>query len=218
MFFWHVAAGSIIFLTFTVFVGIFIFQSPKPLLQHSLLVGLITATLYNIAAKDILKLQCIQNCLARVFTRFPWFFPFCSTSEISSLAPCSISHSFQTLHHCLSNAFLWRTVISIFRVSLAPKPKELRSSDFHLLSISRVKTHVGARAFSVAVPTLWNSFPEHVKSSLGAPVSFCNYYIYSKSRIIVSGYNSGYRFSMYSNVWYTNIRYTNVTSTNIYVH
>ena len=41
-------------------------------------------------------------------------FPFCPTSEISSLAPCSISQHFQTLHYCLSNSFFWRTFISIF--------------------------------------------------------------------------------------------------------
>jgi len=29
--------------------------------------------LYNIASKDILKLQCVQNCLARVVKRSPWF-------------------------------------------------------------------------------------------------------------------------------------------------
>ena len=42
---WHVAAASTIFVTFAVFVALFLFQSPKPLLQHSLLVGLITAPL-----------------------------------------------------------------------------------------------------------------------------------------------------------------------------
>jgi len=41
-------------------------------------------------------------------------FPFCPTSEISSLAPCSISCHFQTLHYCLSNSFFRRTFISIF--------------------------------------------------------------------------------------------------------
>ena len=34
--------------------------------------------------------------------------------EISSLAPCSISHHFQTLHYCLSNSFSWKTFIFIF--------------------------------------------------------------------------------------------------------
>ena len=50
-------------------------------------------------------------------------------------------------------------------LSLAPKPKKLHSSGFHLFSVSRVKIHVGTGVFSVAVLTLWNLFPEHVKSS-----------------------------------------------------
>ena len=50
-------------------------------------------------------------------------------------------------------------------LSLSPKPRELRSSGFHLLSVLSVKTHTGSRAFSVAVPTLWNSLSERVKSS-----------------------------------------------------
>jgi len=65
--------------------------------------------LYNIAYKDILEFQYVQNCLARVSS----VFPFCPTSEISSLAPGSISHHFQSLHYCLSNSFFWRTFISI---------------------------------------------------------------------------------------------------------
>ena len=43
-------------------------------------------------------------------------FPFCPTSEISSLTPCSISHHFKTLHYCLSNSFFWTTFLSIFHV------------------------------------------------------------------------------------------------------
>jgi len=50
-------------------------------------------------------------------------------------------------------------------LSLAPKPRELRSSRFHLLSVPRVKIRTGSRAFSVAVSTLWNSLSDHLKSS-----------------------------------------------------
>jgi len=42
-------------------------------------------------------------------------------------------------------------------LSLAPKPRELRLSHFHVLSDSSVKPHAGIRSFSVAVPMLWNS-------------------------------------------------------------
>ena len=51
----------------------------------------------------------------------------------------------------------------------------LRSTGFHLLSDCWVKTHSGTRAFSVAVPILWNSLPRHVKSS-NSIVSF-QYYL-----------------------------------------
>jgi hypothetical protein len=49
--------------------------------------------------------------------------------------------------------------------SLAPKPRDLRSYFFHLLSNSRVKTYVGTRAFSVAASTLWNSLLDPVMPS-----------------------------------------------------
>jgi len=48
------------------------------------------------------------------------------------------------------------------KFSLAPKPRELCLSGFHL-SVPRFKTNTGNRAFSVAVPTLWNTPIEQVK-------------------------------------------------------
>ena len=72
--------------------------------------------LYNIASKDILKLQCVQNCLARVVTRSPRF---------SYSAPRSSSHRFQTLHYCLSNSFFWRIFISIFHVFFSTQTEKL---------------------------------------------------------------------------------------------
>ena len=50
-------------------------------------------------------------------------------------------------------------------LSPVPKPRVLRSSDFHLFSVPRIKTHAETRAFSVTVPTLWNSLPGHDKTS-----------------------------------------------------
>ena len=96
--------------------------------------------IYNLKSKDILKLQCVQNCLVRVVTRSS-VFPFCPTPEISSLTPWPISHYFQTLHYCLSNSFFWRTFTSIPMLSLSPKPRDLRSSGFQLWSMPWLKTH-----------------------------------------------------------------------------
>jgi hypothetical protein len=47
---------------------------------------------------------------------------------------------------------------------LASKPRNLSSSCFHL-NVPMVKTIAGTRAISVAIPTLWNSLSEHIKSS-----------------------------------------------------
>jgi len=49
--------------------------------------------LYNIASKDILKPQCVQNCLARVVTQSPQFFH--SVPLLYSLKLCTIAY--QTL-------------------------------------------------------------------------------------------------------------------------
>ena len=43
---------------------------------------------------------------------------------------------------------------------------QMSTSGFHLLSVPRGQTHAGTAVFfSVAVPSLWNSLHEHVKSS-----------------------------------------------------
>jgi len=75
----------------------FSFQSPKPLILLS----------YS-------KTSVCSKLLSYGYHTVSSVFPFCPTSEISPLAPCSISHHFQTLHYWLSNSFFWKTFISIF--------------------------------------------------------------------------------------------------------
>jgi len=127
------------FVTFAVFGTIFLLQSLKPLPQNSLLVGKITATLFSTTLH--LKLQCVQNCLARVVTRSPCFshsFPLLKSlhwlpvqSDIIFII-CTIDY--QTFSSGESS-YLFSML------SLAPKPRELRSSGFHLLSVAMVKIH-----------------------------------------------------------------------------
>jgi len=92
-------------------------------------------------------------------------FPFYPTSKISSLAPYSISHHFQICTIAYQTLSSGKLSYLCSMLSLAPKPGELCSSGFHLLSVPRVKTHAGTPAFSVDVPTLWNLLSEHVMSS-----------------------------------------------------
>jgi len=119
--------------------------------------------LYNIASKDILQLQYVKNCLARVVTRSPRFSH--SVPLLKSLH--WLSDQFRVnFNHC---TIAYQTLSSrepsylFSTLSLALKPRKLRSSVFHMLSVPSVKTHARTHAFSVAVPTLWNSLSEHLK-------------------------------------------------------
>ena len=86
----HVAAASIIFVTFAVFVAIFPIQLPKPLLQHSLQLDLFTASLffitifYNFSAFKTLHWLPIQSHI---------IFNLCSVA---------------------CHPFFWTTIISIY--------------------------------------------------------------------------------------------------------
>jgi len=65
--------------------------------------------LYNIASKDILKLLCVQNCLALLHSLL-----FCPISDNCSLAPCPISFQFQSLQHCLWKSLFQKFFVYIF--------------------------------------------------------------------------------------------------------
>jgi len=118
--------------------------------------------LYNIASKDILKLQRVQNCLVRVVTRSARCFHSVSLLKSPHWLPVQprIIFKLWTIAYQILSSGEPSYLFSM--LSLAPKPRELRSSGFHLLSVRRVKSHTGTRAFSVAVPTRWNSLAEHV--------------------------------------------------------
>ena len=127
---------------------------------------------HNIALKDILKLQHVQNCLARVVTRSPRF-----------------SHSIPLLKSLHWLLFQYRTILKICKITYqaltskqpaylhslltpARQPRQLRSSNSNLLFVPIVTTNVGNRDFPVATPTLWNSLPVSVKS-VGNITTFC---------------------------------------------
>jgi len=92
--------------------------------------------LYNISSKDIGKLSCVQNCLAKVVT---WSL---SVSLLKSLHWLNLAS--------FSNSVPWPIKLSsggpsylLSMLSLAPKLIVVSSFGFHLLSVPRVKTHAG---------------------------------------------------------------------------
>jgi len=70
MFLWHVAPASIIFYRFRRYVSFSVANTIATALITSRL-DYCNSLLYNIASKDILKLHCVQNYLARFVTRSP---------------------------------------------------------------------------------------------------------------------------------------------------
>jgi len=137
--------------TFAVFLAIYLFQSPKPLLQHSLIVGLITVT------------QCVTGS-----PRFSHSVPLLKSLHWLLVQSRIIFKLCTIAYQTISSGEPSRL---FFTLSLAPKPRELRSFGFHLLSVPIVKTHAVTCAFSIVVRTLWNSPPERVKST-NSKVSF----------------------------------------------
>ena len=94
--------------------------------------------LYYIASKDIQNFIVFRTAQLGLSDGLLGSLILAPTSKSSSLAPCSI--------------LLFRRTSCLFSMlSLSPKPRELRLSGFHLLSVPRVKTHAGTYAFSVAV-------------------------------------------------------------------
>jgi len=117
---------------------LFLFPSPKHSLQHSLLVtSLITGTLFHVAS----YLRILQNL---------FFFSFCATPEITSLAhvqSCIIFKLCTIVFQILSSG---EPSYLFSMLSISAKHRELLSSSFHLLYVPRVKTHVGTHV------SLWN--------------------------------------------------------------
>ena len=128
---------------------------------------------YNIALKDISKLQHVQNCLARVFTQSPRFSHSAPLFKSLHWLPVRYHINFKICtitYQALSSKQPAYSTHS--RLTPAKQPRQLRSSNSNLLFVPNVKTNVGTRAFSVAAPTLWNSLPVSVKS-VGNITTFC---------------------------------------------
>jgi len=111
--------------------------------------------LYSIASQDMLILQCVQNCFPKVVTWFPRFSHSVPLLKSLHWLPVQSLIIFKLCTIAYQTLYSWEPSYLFSVHSLPPKPRELRSSGFHLFSVLRIKTHTGTRAFSVAIPTLW---------------------------------------------------------------
>ena len=121
--------------------------------------------LYNIADKDLSRLQRVQNCLARVVFKAH---RFCHVTPLrKSLHWLPVRERIQfklccTTYQVMSNQ---QPHYLFSMLSPADTSRGLRSSSHGNLKVPRVKTNFGSRAFSVSGPVTWNSLPTHVKLS-----------------------------------------------------
>ena len=118
--------------------------------------------LHEIPAKDLQKLQHVQNCLARVVTRAPRFSRSIPLLKLHWL-PIKFRIQFKIcafVFSCLNDgqpSYLSSLLFS------ADSVKHLRSNNTNKLKVPRIRTKLGARAFSVSDPTLWNLLPANLR-------------------------------------------------------
>ena len=117
---------------------------------------------HNIVLKDLLKLQRVQNCLARVFTRSPLFSH--SVPLLKSLHWLPVQYRIIYKICTITYQALSSKQPSYLYSLLTParQSRQLLSSNRNLLFFPSVKTYVAARALLVAAPTLWNLLPVSV--------------------------------------------------------
>jgi len=115
---------------------------------------------YNIAFKDILKLQCVQNYLVWVVTLSPWFSHSVSLLKSVHWPPVQSRIIFKLSTVAYQTLSSGEPSYLFSMLSLSPKPRELNSSGFHLLSVPRVKNSCWDSSFFSCCPyslefTLW---------------------------------------------------------------
>jgi len=127
------------------------------LLQHSLLVGLITATIFFITSHlRILWDSSVQNCLARVVTRSHRFYHSVPLLKSLHWLPAQSRNIFKLCTIAYQTLSSEEPSYLFFTLSLAPKPRD-PFIWFSLVVSSQGKNLWRTRAFSIAVPTLWYS-------------------------------------------------------------
>ena len=130
---------------------------------------------FNLPASSIIRLQHIQNSLARVV--YP-----------SARRHHHISPILRKLHWLpVNQRITYKIAVLCYKSVNFKQPsylsdlltpyqptRNLRSSDKNLLSVPNIKSAQARRSFSFAAPTIWNSLPLSLRSCTTLS-SFCTY-------------------------------------------
>lgn len=129
---------------------------------------------YGLAEKDIKKLQRVQDTLARVVVRA---LPLAHAPPIlRSLhwLPLRFRINFKVRLLTFKTLQLGQPSYLHDLLAMAKPSRSLRSNQGPMLTVPRVKTVTGSRAFSACAPVLWNSLPLSIRS-LQSVASFRKY-------------------------------------------
>ena len=122
--------------------------------------------LYGIADIDLTRLQRVQNQLARLVTKSPPFTRSLPLLRSLHWLPVRFRILFKI------NLLTYKTLrekqpVYLHSMLAASLPsRSLRSNNDNSLSVPRVKTNTGARAFHSCAPSLWNNLPLSVRSAI----------------------------------------------------
>ena len=123
------------------------------------------SVLSGIAVTDLPKLQRVLNHLAHVVTKSP---PFThSVPLLRSLHWLPVKYRVHFKICLLTDKALHEEQAIYLRslIAISLPSHSLRSNRGITLSIPRIKTNTGARAFSSCAPPLWNNLPLSVRSA-----------------------------------------------------
>ena len=122
--------------------------------------------LYGIAAKDMRKLQKLQNKAAKVIFRCDRLHPSAPLRRELHWLPINERVIFKVLlltFKGMNN--LIPAYLSDLLIKYVSGRENLRSGNKHFLCVSRIKRATGDCSFCVAGPRLWNALPSHIRFS-----------------------------------------------------
>ena len=121
--------------------------------------------LYGIADIDLSRLQRVQNQLARMVTKSPPFTRSIPLLRSLHWLPVRFRILFKIKLLTYKTMREKQSVYLHSMLAASIPSRSLRSNNDNSLSVPRVKTNTGARAFHSCAPSLWNNFPLSVRSA-----------------------------------------------------
>ena len=118
----------------------------------------------NIGKKDLSKLQRVQNWLTRVILRAPRFSPSLPLLKQLQWRPVNYRIKFKLSTLTYRDLAIHQPPYLASLLHFSNILRQLRSSTSQQLSIPGTKLNLDKRAFSVAVPIIWNELPTTLES------------------------------------------------------